>query len=39
VCIVVTWFELNVVLVYPNVKYYDGSCTEWGNLVNAPIEK
>jgi thiosulfate/3-mercaptopyruvate sulfurtransferase len=26
-------------LGYPNVRNYDGSWTEWGNLVGAPIEK
>ena len=26
-------------LGYPHVKNYDGSWTEWGNLVNAPIQK
>jgi thiosulfate/3-mercaptopyruvate sulfurtransferase len=34
-----TWFVLKYLLGYPNVKNYDGSWTEWGNLVNAPIEK
>jgi len=34
-----TWFVLKYLLGYPRVKNYDGSCTEWGNLVNAPIEK
>ena len=34
-----TWFVLTYLLGYPNVKNYDGSWTEWGNLVNAPIEK
>ncbi len=34
-----TWFVLRYLLGYPNVKNYDGSWTEWGNLVNAPIEK
>lgn len=34
-----TWFALTFLLGYPNVKNYDGSWTEWGNLVNAPIEK
>jgi len=34
-----TWFVLTYLLGYPSVKNYDGSWTEWGNLVNAPIEK
>ena len=34
-----TWFVLTYLLGYPNVKNYDGSWTEWGNLVDAPIEK
>lgn len=34
-----TWFVLKFLLGYPHVKNYDGSWTEWGNLVNAPIEK
>lgn len=34
-----TWFVLRYLLGYPTVKNYDGSWTEWGNLVNAPIEK
>jgi thiosulfate/3-mercaptopyruvate sulfurtransferase len=34
-----TWFVLRYLLGYPNVKNYDGSWTEWGNLVGAPIEK
>jgi thiosulfate/3-mercaptopyruvate sulfurtransferase len=34
-----TWFVLKYLLGYPDVKNYDGSWTEWGNLVNAPIEK
>lgn len=34
-----TWFVLHYLLGYPNVRNYDGSWTEWGNLVNAPIEK
>jgi thiosulfate/3-mercaptopyruvate sulfurtransferase len=34
-----TWFVLTYLLGYPGVRNYDGSWTEWGNLVNAPIEK
>ena len=34
-----TWFVLKFLLGYPHVKNYDGSWTEWGNLVGAPIEK
>jgi thiosulfate/3-mercaptopyruvate sulfurtransferase len=34
-----TWFVLKYLLGYPEVKNYDGSWTEWGNLVGAPIEK
>jgi thiosulfate/3-mercaptopyruvate sulfurtransferase len=34
-----TWFALTQLLGYPDVRNYDGSWTEWGNLVGAPIEK
>lgn len=34
-----SWFVLTYLLGYPNVRNYDGSWTEWGNLVGAPIEK
>lgn len=34
-----TWFVLTYLLGYPNVRNYDGSWTEWGNAVRAPIEK
>jgi len=34
-----TWFVLKYLLGYNNVKNYDGSWTEWGNLVGAPIER
>ncbi len=34
-----TWFVLHELLGRDNVKNYDGSWTEWGNLVNVPIEK
>ena len=33
-----TWFVLKYLLGFENVKNYDGSWTEWGNLVGAPIE-
>ena len=33
-----TWFVLSELLGYPNVKNYDGSWTEYGSLVGAPIE-
>jgi thiosulfate/3-mercaptopyruvate sulfurtransferase len=34
-----TWFVLKYLLGYPNVRNYDGSWTEWGNMVRNPIEK
>jgi thiosulfate/3-mercaptopyruvate sulfurtransferase len=34
-----TWFVLKYLLGYDRVRNYDGSWTEWGNLVGAPIEK
>ncbi len=34
-----TWFVLRYLLGYPNVRNYDGSWTEWGNTVRAPIER
>ena len=32
-----TWFVLKYLLGYSNVRNYDGSWTEWGNLIGAPI--
>jgi thiosulfate/3-mercaptopyruvate sulfurtransferase len=34
-----SWFVLRHLLGYPDVKNYDGSWTEWGNLVGAAIER
>ena len=34
-----TWFVLHHLLGYPQVRNYDGSWTEWGNLVRAPIAR
>ena len=34
-----TWFVLKYLLGYDKVRNYDGSWTEWGNVVRAPIEK
>ncbi|MGE3127326.1 MAG: sulfurtransferase [Fimbriimonadaceae bacterium] len=34
-----TWFVLKYLLGYGQVRNYDGSWTEWGNLVGSPIEK
>ena len=34
-----TWFVLKYLLGYNDVKNYDGSWTEWGNLVGAAVEK
>jgi len=34
-----TWFVLSHLLGYRNVRNYDGSWTEWGNMVGAPIER
>jgi len=34
-----SWFVLRELLGHPDVRNYDGSWTEWGNLVDVPIEK
>ena len=34
-----TWFVLHELLGYPKVRNYDGSWTEWGSLIGAPIER
>ncbi|MBS0210445.1 MAG: sulfurtransferase [Planctomycetes bacterium] len=34
-----TWFVLKYLLGFPRVKNYDGSWTEWGNLVGVPVAK
>ncbi|MFN2571131.1 MAG: sulfurtransferase [Gemmatimonadales bacterium] len=34
-----TWFALTYLLGFQKVRNYDGSWTEWGNLVRAPVEK
>jgi thiosulfate/3-mercaptopyruvate sulfurtransferase len=34
-----TWFVLKYLLGYPTVRNYDGSWTEWGNLIGAPVAK
>jgi thiosulfate/3-mercaptopyruvate sulfurtransferase len=34
-----TWFVLTYLLGFPKVRNYDGSWTEWGNLVRSPIER
>ena len=34
-----TWFALKYLLGFENVRNYDGSWTEWGNMVNVPIER
>jgi thiosulfate/3-mercaptopyruvate sulfurtransferase len=34
-----TWFVLKYLLGIPEVKNYDGSWTEWGNMIGAPVER
>jgi thiosulfate/3-mercaptopyruvate sulfurtransferase len=34
-----SWFVLHKLLGYPRVRNYDGSWTEWGSMINVPIEK
>ena len=34
-----TWFVLSQLLGYPDVRNYDGSWSEWGSLIRAPIER
>jgi thiosulfate/3-mercaptopyruvate sulfurtransferase len=34
-----SWFALKYLLGYPRVVNYDGSWTEWGNLVSAPVAR
>ena len=34
-----TWFVLKYLLGYDNVRNYDGSWTEWGSIIGAPIER
>ena len=34
-----TWFVLRYLLGVEDVRNYDGSWTEWGNLIEAPIAK
>jgi thiosulfate/3-mercaptopyruvate sulfurtransferase len=34
-----TWFVLKYLLGFSKVRNYDGSWTEWGSLIGAPIEK
>ncbi len=34
-----TWFVLHELLGFENVRNYDGSWTEWGNVIGVPIEQ
>jgi thiosulfate/3-mercaptopyruvate sulfurtransferase len=34
-----SWFVLKYLLGYPKVRNYDGSWTEWGNMIGSPVEK
>jgi len=34
-----SWFVLKYLLGYPSISNYDGSWTEWGNMIGNPIEK
>lgn len=34
-----TWFVLKYLLGYPQVRNYDGSWTEWGNMIGNPVAK
>lgn len=34
-----SWFVLKYLLGYPHVRNYDGSWTEWGNMIGNPVEK
>jgi thiosulfate/3-mercaptopyruvate sulfurtransferase len=34
-----SWFVLKYLLGYPKVRNYDGSWTEWGNMIGNPVEK
>jgi thiosulfate/3-mercaptopyruvate sulfurtransferase len=34
-----SWFVLKYLLGYPKVRNYDGSWTEWGNMVGVPMKQ